>query len=161
MVMTPDLAQSFAREWVKAWNDHDLEAILSHYAEDVTFHSPRIRQVTGRDVDALSGKAALRDYWGKALGLARDLYFEIDQVLAGSDALTVLPYSVVFLSRRTVPLETLPLKIDHPDRQLGVLTMAERQGPPAVRQFNAFLQAECERLQARMDHEQQVTRRRG
>lgn len=85
----------------------------------------------------------------------------IQSVLAGSDALTVLPYSVVFLSRRTVPLETLPLKIDHPDRQLGVLTMAERQGPPAVRQFNAFLQAECERLQARMDHEQQVTRRRG
>ena len=85
----------------------------------------------------------------------------IQSVLAGSDALTVLPYSVVFLSRRTVPLDTLPLKIDHPDRQLGVLTMAERQGPPAVRQFNAFLQAECERLQARMDHEQQVTRRRG
>ncbi len=90
MAITSDLAQSFAREWVKAWNDHDLEAILSHYAEDITFHSPRIRQVTGKDVDALSGKAALRDYWGKALGLARDLYFEIDQVLTGSDALTIL-----------------------------------------------------------------------
>jgi ketosteroid isomerase-like protein len=88
--MTPDEAQAFAREWVKAWNDHDLEAILLHYADDVIFHSPRIRMVTGRDVAAVTGKPALRDYWGKALDLARDLYFEIDQVLASSDALTIL-----------------------------------------------------------------------
>jgi DNA-binding transcriptional LysR family regulator len=85
----------------------------------------------------------------------------MQSVLAGSDALTVLPYSVVFQSRRTVPLEALPLKIDHPDRQLGLLTVTDRQGPPAVRQFTSFLVTECERLQARMDHDQQVTRRRG
>ena len=30
-----NFAQSFAQEWVKAWNDHDLEAILSHYDEGV------------------------------------------------------------------------------------------------------------------------------
>lgn len=89
-MITSDDAQTFAREWVKAWNDHDLEAILAHYAEDVVFHSPRIRTVTGQDVDAVSGKAALRAYWGRALEQARDLYFEIDQVLAGSDALTIL-----------------------------------------------------------------------
>lgn len=85
-----DFATAFARDWVRAWNDHDLDAILSHYAEDVVFHSPRIRVVTGLDVDSLSGKAALRDYWGKALGRLRDLFFEIDQVLPGSDALTIL-----------------------------------------------------------------------
>jgi len=90
MQLTTDLAQSFAREWVKAWNDHDLEAILSHYADEVVFHSPRIRMVTGRNVDSVAGKAELRDYWGRALSQARDLYFEIDQVLTGSDALTVL-----------------------------------------------------------------------
>lgn len=82
-------------------------------------------------------------------------------VMVGSDSLTVLPYSVVFQSRRTVPLQALPLKIDHPDRQLGILTLADRQGPPAVGHFIASLSAELSRLQARMDHEQQVTRRRG
>ena len=85
-----DKAQAYAREWVKAWNDHDLEAILSHYAEDVVFHSPRIRIVTGRDVDSVFGKAALRDYWGAALAKLRNLYFEIDSVMTGSDALTIL-----------------------------------------------------------------------
>ncbi len=85
-----DFAQTFAREWVKAWNDHDLAAILSHYAEDVVFHSPRIRLVTGRDVDFVQGKEELRAYWSAALSRLRDLYFEIDQVLPGSDALTIL-----------------------------------------------------------------------
>lgn len=85
-----DFAQRFAREWVKVWNDHDLEAILSHYADDVVFHSPRIRMVTGRDVDVVTGKAELRAYWGRALEQARDLFFEIDQVFTGSDALTIV-----------------------------------------------------------------------
>ena len=85
-----EFGQAFAREWVKAWNDHDLEAILSHYAEDVVFHSPRIRKVTRRDVDLVTGKAELRAYWGKALTLLRDLFFEVDQVLMGSDSLTIL-----------------------------------------------------------------------
>lgn len=89
-MISADDVQTFAREWAKAWNDHDLEAILAHYADDIVFHSPRIRIVTGRDVDVLNGKAALRDYWGSALALARDLYFEVDQVFTGSDALTIL-----------------------------------------------------------------------
>lgn len=82
-------------------------------------------------------------------------------VMVGSESLTVLPYSVVFLSRRTVPLEALSLRIDHPDRRLGLLTVTGRQGPPAVGHFVASLTAEMTRLQVRMDHEEQVTRRRG
>jgi hypothetical protein len=88
--MDAEKAQAFAREWVKAWNDHNLEAILAHYAEDVVFHSPRIRVVTGKDVESVRGKAELRAYWGAALERLRNLYFEIDQVLPGSDALTIL-----------------------------------------------------------------------
>ncbi len=31
---------NFAQEWLNAWNSHDLEAIMAHYAEDVIFYSP-------------------------------------------------------------------------------------------------------------------------
>jgi ketosteroid isomerase-like protein len=48
-MISPDDAQTFAREWVKAWNDHDLEAILAHYADDVVFHSPRFEKASGRN----------------------------------------------------------------------------------------------------------------
>lgn len=89
-MINAEFAQDFAREWVKAWNDHDLEAILSHYDDGVVLHSPRISKVTGRNVDFVTGKEELRAYWGKALGLLRDLFFETDQVLVGSDSLTIL-----------------------------------------------------------------------
>lgn len=85
-----EFAQSFARDWVKAWNDHDLDSILSHYAEDVVVHSPRVRLLLGRGVDSVTSKAALREYWAWALDHSRDLFFETDQVFVGSDALTIL-----------------------------------------------------------------------
>jgi hypothetical protein len=89
-MITSDSAEQFAREWAKAWNDRDLEAILVHYADDVVFHSPRIQEVTGDPVAFVSGKEALRAYWAKALDLARDLFFEVDQVFRGSDAVTIV-----------------------------------------------------------------------
>ena len=82
-------------------------------------------------------------------------------VLVGSDSLTVLPYSVVFMSRKTMGIDALPVKIEHPARRLGIIRPKDRSGPPSAAQFASFLTSELARLQARMDHEQQVTRRRG
>jgi hypothetical protein len=33
-------AVAFADGWVKAWNSHDLEKVLSHFADNVVFTSP-------------------------------------------------------------------------------------------------------------------------
>lgn len=85
----------------------------------------------------------------------------IISVLAGSDALTVLPYSVVFLSRKTSGLDALKLRIEHPDRQLGMLTLDSATQPPALRQFAGFLKDSFAMLEARIQHESQVTQRRG
>lgn len=85
----------------------------------------------------------------------------INSVLARSDALTVLPYSVVFLSRKSAGLEALQIKIEHPDRQLGILTHETATPPPALRRFADFLKDEFNLLEARIQHESQVTRRRG
>lgn len=85
----------------------------------------------------------------------------INSILAGSDSLTVLPYSVVFLTRKTSGLEALRLKIEHPDRQLGMLTYIGATLPPALQQFAGFLKDAFALLEARIQHESQVTRRRG
>ena len=82
-------AEHFAAEWIAVWNSHDLEAILSHYADDIVFHSPRIAVVMGEKVDFVAGKAALARYWGKALSLAPDLHFTFDRLYLGSDSLTI------------------------------------------------------------------------
>ncbi|HEX5049396.1 MAG TPA: nuclear transport factor 2 family protein, partial [Gammaproteobacteria bacterium] len=41
-MITQDFAQTFAHEWIDAWNSHDLDRILSHYADDFVMSSPRI-----------------------------------------------------------------------------------------------------------------------
>mgnify|MGYP001612605136 CR=1 FL=1 len=82
-------AERFAAEWIAVWNRRDLDAILTHYAEDIVFHSPRIALVMGNPIDFVSGKPALARYWGKALAGNKDLHFELDRVYVGSDSPTI------------------------------------------------------------------------
>jgi DNA-binding transcriptional LysR family regulator len=60
-------------------------------------------------------------------------------ILAGSDALTVLPYSVVHAQRKAFGITALPVDIDHPDRNLGLLRRAGVEETPVVRRFRAFV----------------------
>jgi len=87
--LTPAFAERFAREWVAAWNAHDLERILSHYEDEFEMSSPVIAQLAGEASGILRGKPAIRAYWAKALEATPDLRFEIVSVLAGVDSVTV------------------------------------------------------------------------
>src|SRR5438876_10821997 len=51
-------AEAFAREWVDAWNAHDLERILSHYTDDFEMASPLIVERMGVASGRLKGKEA-------------------------------------------------------------------------------------------------------
>ncbi|MEQ1546114.1 MAG: nuclear transport factor 2 family protein [Methylococcaceae bacterium] len=88
-MLTLEFAESFAKEWVHAWNSHDLELILSHYSDNFVMSSPRIAVVVGEPSGTLKGKPAIRAYWEKALALAPNLYFELVSVLVGSDSITL------------------------------------------------------------------------
>lgn len=63
-------------------------------------------------------------------------------ILSRSDALTVLPYSVVFMARRQQNLAALSIRIGHPERSLGILTRTGDAERPAVRRFKRFIDAE-------------------
>jgi hypothetical protein len=58
---------TFARSWVSAWNQRDVEAVLSHYAEDVEFQSPLAVKLLSEPTGTVRGKQALREYFRKAL----------------------------------------------------------------------------------------------
>ncbi len=83
-------AEEFSNDWLSAWNDRDIDRILSYYADDVVFHSPRIALVMGNETNSIRGKKALQAYWTEALSRARSLFFAIDDILVGSDAVTIL-----------------------------------------------------------------------
>lgn len=86
-------ARAFAEAWIAAWNSHDLERILSHYADDIVFVSPASTRLTGDPSGQVIGKSALRDYWGRALATSPDLAFTLRASLAGADGVAVRYFS--------------------------------------------------------------------
>ncbi len=82
-------AERFAREWIEAWNSHDLERILSHYHDDFVMSSPRIALVAGEPSGVLKGKAEIGAYWKKALALAPELRFEWIETFVGADCVVL------------------------------------------------------------------------
>jgi hypothetical protein len=74
---------AFVDSWVRAWNAHDLDEVLSHFADDVVFTSPvAARLIEGSD-GVVRGKAALRAYWAEGLRRIPDLHFELVDVYVG------------------------------------------------------------------------------
>jgi hypothetical protein len=82
-------AERFAQEWVAAWNAADLERIFSHYADDFEFSSPLIVQRGYSPSGKLKGKDAVRPYWAAGLASTLPLHFEIIEVFAGSDSISI------------------------------------------------------------------------
>ena len=82
-------AHDFANEWVGAWNSHDLEQIMSHYADDVTLVSPTAAMLLGDSSGEVRGKDALRAYFHKGLEVYPNLNFEIFDVMWGVNSVVV------------------------------------------------------------------------
>lgn len=102
-----EAATSFARHWIAAWNAHDLEGVLAHYADDVELSSPFVASIAGDPSGKLKGKGALRAYWGKAFTMVPDLRFELIDVLAGVGVVTLY-----YRGHRGMVAETLHLGAD-------------------------------------------------
>ncbi len=85
---------NFANEWVQAWNAHDLEAVMEHYAEDIVFYSPFIKKINNDPSGRITGKEALRAYFSRALTAYTDLHFELYHVLEGVDSVVLYYKSV-------------------------------------------------------------------
>jgi hypothetical protein len=88
--MKQQQAEAIATDWIAAWNAHDLERILAHYADPLEFTSPLVATRLGRADGTIRSKAELRDYVaaGIAAGSAA-LRFELLDVLPGVDSVTL------------------------------------------------------------------------
>ena len=84
----PD-ARAFAKSWAKAWNAHDLDAVLALFAEDVLFTSPLARRLDPDSDGVVRGKAALRAYWTVGLAKAPTLHFDVTWVMEGIDLIVI------------------------------------------------------------------------
>lgn len=79
-----------AADWIDAWNSHDLDRILAHYAAGVTVRSPRAREVVPESGGVVHGRAGVESYWRTALGAAPELRFRLEQAFTTVDGLAIL-----------------------------------------------------------------------
>jgi hypothetical protein len=87
-------AHDFAKEWIAAWNSHDLARILSHYVEDFEMSSPLIIERKIDPSGVLRGKAAIREYWASGLAAVPPLEFELIDVHVGVNSIGILYRSI-------------------------------------------------------------------
>ena len=79
-----------ADEWIAAWNSHDLDRILSHYAIDATVTTPIAATRVPGSGGVVRGHEGLRAYWGPALVDMPDLHFDLVEAMPTVDGVTIL-----------------------------------------------------------------------
>ncbi|MEO0542634.1 MAG: LysR family transcriptional regulator [Pseudomonadota bacterium] len=76
-------------------------------------------------------------------------------ILMNSEALTVLPYSVVFMARKQRTLAALSVRLGHPERSLGIMSLRAVAPRPSVYRFSRFLATEFSGLSQRIVKQEQ------
>ncbi len=82
-MLTQEIALSLAKEWIAAWNAHDLDEIMSHYDDQVVLVSPIAAKILDDSSGTVNGKEALRAYFKKGIEVYPDLKFELVDVMWG------------------------------------------------------------------------------
>jgi len=77
-------------DWLDAWNCHDIDRIMAHYAEEIEFTAQTVVARWGKADGKLVGKAELRKHFAKGLELAPEIHFEMDQILWSPNGYAVL-----------------------------------------------------------------------
>jgi ketosteroid isomerase-like protein len=123
-MIDPEWAAIFAREWIEAWNAHDVDRVLAHYADDFEMTSPLIVRRLGVEGGKLKGKDAVRAYWVQGLAATPGLRFKLVDVAIGVNSLAIV-YESATLGRTVVE------HIEFDREQRGVRAEA-LHGSPAV-----------------------------
>ena len=89
MQLTQNTAQTRAQNWVDAWNNRDLDAVMMHYAEDVSVCSPLVKLRLNNSDGWVQGKSALRDYFAVGMGNP-DLQFTLKSVYIGVKSMSMV-----------------------------------------------------------------------
>lgn len=68
---------SIATNWFAAFNNHDLEALLSLYHDEAEHYSPKLKVRQPETKGLIKGKAALRAWWKDSFKRLPTLRYEV------------------------------------------------------------------------------------
>lgn len=106
MILDRAAALALAERWIAAWNSHELERVFELYDDNFEMRSPLIAERGFSPTGALTGKQAIRPYWGAGISTAKPpLQFELIDAYGGVDTVAIHYRSVT----RHVVVEILEL----------------------------------------------------
>jgi len=80
MIMTSEEINQIAIEWFDAFNNHDLERLLTLYDEDAEHYSPKLKLRLPETNGLIKGKKALRQWWKDSFDRLPSLHYTIIQL---------------------------------------------------------------------------------
>jgi limonene-1,2-epoxide hydrolase len=83
--MTPEKLQSIAFKWFEAFNNHDLEQLLSLYDVEAEHFSPKLKVRRPETNGLVTGKDALRVWWQDAFDRLPSLHYKVTSLTANAD----------------------------------------------------------------------------
>jgi predicted ester cyclase len=87
--VTREGAWNLAKQWVAAWNAHDLDLIMTHYDDAVELTSPVAAQLLSTSDGKVIGKASVRAYFQRGLSAYPELRFGLEDVLWGVNSVVL------------------------------------------------------------------------
>lgn len=88
-MLTEESARDLAAHWISAWNSHDLDAIMSHYGEEIVLVSPVAARLLDDPSGTVKGKTALRRYFKRGLEVYPELRFDLVDVMWGLSSMVL------------------------------------------------------------------------
>lgn len=76
---------SIAHKWFEAFNNHNLEQLLSLYDEDAEHFSPKLKIKMPETNGLVKGKQSLYDWWQEAFEQLPTLQYKVTSLTANSD----------------------------------------------------------------------------
>lgn len=76
---------SIAHKWFEAFNNHNLEQLLSLYDEDAEHFSPKLKIKKPETNGLVKGKQSLYDWWQEAFEQLPTLQYKVTSLTANSD----------------------------------------------------------------------------
>jgi hypothetical protein len=93
-MITPELANTFVRDWIKSFNDHNIVDILSHYEDELVFYSPFILLLNFNKEGIIRTKSDLKRYFEIGLKTYPNLYFKLHNYFIGVNTIVIYYTSV-------------------------------------------------------------------
>ncbi len=90
--MSRDQNLRIAREWARAFNAHDVDALVALYGEHATHTSPKIRALHPETGGKIVGREAIASWWRGAIARTPGLRYE-ETAITANDERVILEYT--------------------------------------------------------------------